>query len=344
MIDSAKGHEKSSNDYLESIRQQLGLGHSDKATRRVHKKELGKNDFIKLMSVQLQNQDPTSPLKNEEMAAQLAQFSALEQMQNVNTTLEKMSNETKSRDNLMASQFIGKEVVTDSSRFEIDEDRRADLKFNLKGDIEKGTIAILDDADKVIREMEIGKLKEGENTIKWDGRDRLGVEARVGAYKFRVTAYDKADAPVKAETGSKGMVAGVEFEKGQPVLLVEGKRLPLNEISKIQDPLVSKMIEAMGQKESKKAAPEAKDSTSAIKNGDAMKGAADEAARKAMNSISNSAAVKAPTEPQKAQPSITELAKKNFSESQGTKNAGLKLEPQEGLEGMKLFDPTGIGI
>ncbi len=295
MIDIGRAQEKSSNEYLESIRQKLGLGHSDQATKRTHKKEIGKNDFIKLMSVQLQHQDPTSPLKNEEMAAQLAQFSSLEQMQNINTTLEKMSNETKSRDSLMASQFIGKEVVTDSSRFEIDEDRRADLKFELKEDIENGTVAIFNQNNKTIREIEIGKLKGGLNSIKWDGRDKAGIEADVGAYSFRITAYNKDKAPVEAKTGTTGMVAGIEFENGRPVLLVDDKRFPLSDITKIQEPL----------------------------NKD-----------QAANSV--------------IEPSVVEggeIASKDGvavekHRENGTKDGGIsRVNPQEGLENMKLFNP-----
>ncbi len=336
MIDSAGASDKSSNDYLQSIRQQLGLGHSDKATKRTHKKELGKNDFIKLMSVQLQNQDPTSPMKNEEMAAQLAQFSSLEQMQNVNTTLEKMSKETKSRDNLMASQFIGKEVVTDSSRFEIDENRRADLKFELKGNVEKGDLAVLNENGEVIREIPLSKLAKGPNSIVWDGRDRTGIEAKVGAYSFRVTAYDQAEKPVEVKTGSTGIVGGVEFEKGQPVLLVEGKRLPLGDISKIQDPLVDKMIEALGKNNNAKPAGVDEKAT---KDRPEMSGPIT-----SQNEIQDSAAAKAKELDIKR--ALENIAPPQLGANPKSPGSGeiSQIEPREGLEGMELFNPKGTGI
>src|SRR4051812_8055863 len=82
---------KSDDKHVEQMRQKIGGEFSSDPRRNIGKKknELGKDDFMKLMSAQLKYQDPINPMKNEEMAAQLAQFSALEQMMNVNNTLEK---------------------------------------------------------------------------------------------------------------------------------------------------------------------------------------------------------------------------------------------------------------
>lgn len=326
MIDVAKATDKGSSEYLENIRKQIGAGYSDKAANKVHKKELEKNDFIKLMSVQLQHQDPTSPLKNEEMAAQLAQFSALEQMQNVNQTLEKMSRETKSRDSLMASQFIGKQVVTDSSRFELDENRSAELKFELQGDAENVAVAVLDQNQKVIREIPLDKLKKGNNSVKWDGRDEKGIESSVGAYSFRVTAYDAAKTPVKVETGIKGLVEGVEFENGQPLLLVGDKRLPLNEVSRIQEPGLKSQTKLDNKMEN---APEMD-----VENNVTPK------------SIGDAKADPAPevqTEPsvqtQAERPNESNAMMATRVPAAATSASKSFPEPREGLEGVELFNP-----
>ena len=88
---SGKELNKDEKSRVEDIRKQIGTGFSDDTKPKGAKKAMGKDDFLKLMSTQLQYQDPINPLKNEEMAAQLAQFSSLEQMMNMNTTLEKMA-------------------------------------------------------------------------------------------------------------------------------------------------------------------------------------------------------------------------------------------------------------
>ena len=73
----------------EQLRQQVGTDFTSAVKQNPGKKknEMGKDDFMKLMSAQLKYQDPISPMKNEEMAAQLAQFSGLEQMMNVNGSI-----------------------------------------------------------------------------------------------------------------------------------------------------------------------------------------------------------------------------------------------------------------
>ena len=68
---------------------------------------LGKDDFLQLMVLQLQNQDPTSPTDNTEMIAQLAQFSALEQMTNLNTSFEDLSARVDQLNFMSAGSLVG---------------------------------------------------------------------------------------------------------------------------------------------------------------------------------------------------------------------------------------------
>src|SRR3989338_843220 len=139
----ATTNQEDSKQYIDEIRKSIGEGFSDKPEEVKAKKTLGKDDFLKLMSVQLQFQDPISPLKNEEMAAQMAQFSALEQMVNMNTTLEKMA-AARPAENMMTSALIGKSVKTDSSQFALEKGKPTELAFNLTGEADKGTLSVLD--------------------------------------------------------------------------------------------------------------------------------------------------------------------------------------------------------
>src|SRR5262245_44358140 len=107
-----KQTEKSDSDHVEKMRQKIGTDFTGDQRRSTGKKknELGKDDFMKLMSAQLKYQDPINPVKNEQMAAQLAQFSALEQMMNMNTNIEKMAAGQKPSEHMIAASLIGKRV------------------------------------------------------------------------------------------------------------------------------------------------------------------------------------------------------------------------------------------
>jgi flagellar hook assembly protein FlgD len=235
MINPSDTTAKSSNDYLEHIRQKIGQGHSDKAESRSAKKELGKDDFIKLMSVQLKHQDPMSPLKNEEMAAQLAQFSGLEQMQNVNRNLEKMSGAGEMRDSMQAASLIGKRVVTDAAKFKLTEDRKVDLSFELPGDIEQGKISVFDSKGAIVRDLLIDRMDKGKQSVKWDGRNEKGTFADLGEYTFKISAQNKLGQKVEAVTNTTGIVSGIEFDKGKAVLLVGSERIYMDVVSRIEN-------------------------------------------------------------------------------------------------------------
>jgi flagellar basal-body rod modification protein FlgD len=235
MINPSDTTAKSSNDYLEHIRQKIGQGHSDKAESRSAKKELGKDDFIKLMSVQLKHQDPMSPLKNEEMAAQLAQFSGLEQMQNVNRNLEKMSGAGEMRDSMQAASLIGKRVVTDAAKFKLTEDRKVDLNFELPGDIEQGKISVFDSKGAIVRDLLIDRMDKGKQSVKWDGRNEKGTFADLGEYTFKISAQNKLGQKVEAVTNTTGIVSGIEFDKGKAVLLVGSERIYMDVVSRIEN-------------------------------------------------------------------------------------------------------------
>lgn len=224
----------SNDEYIEQLRQKIGTEFTDRKATGKKKNELGKDDFIRLMSAQLKYQDPISPMKNEQMAAQLAQFSALEQMVNVNQNLEKMAAGQKPQENVLAASLIGKRVLTDSSKFTLQKGAPSEMKFELPADAERVNVAVVDAKGEVMREYELGGMKKGFQSLKWDGKNGKGQEQNAGEYTFRVTAVDAQNKPVLAKTSTAGLVSGVVFEGGKPLLLVEDRKIPLDVVGRIE--------------------------------------------------------------------------------------------------------------
>ena len=93
-----------------TIDSSLYLANYQDQTKTTGNSALGKDDFLKILVTQLQNQDPTNPLEDKDFIAQMATFSSLEQMTNMNTTMEQFIT-LQTQSNLISySQFVGKEV------------------------------------------------------------------------------------------------------------------------------------------------------------------------------------------------------------------------------------------
>jgi flagellar basal-body rod modification protein FlgD len=221
---------------VEKMRQKIGTEFTGDPRRSTGKKknELGKDDFMKLMSAQLKYQDPINPMKNEEMAAQLAQFSALEQMMNVNNTLEKMVTGQKPSEHMMAASLIGKRVSTDSTHFQYEKGAQPEISFKLPSDAKSVNLAIVDAKGEVIREMDLGELQHGDQSIRWDGKNGKFQEQPLGEYSYRVTAEDKDGKSIPINSDSSGVVTGVTFEGGKSILIVGDKKVSIDRVSMIQ--------------------------------------------------------------------------------------------------------------
>lgn len=208
-----------------------------KKIRAVGDSKMDKDAFFKLMIAQLKNQDPTSPLKNHEMAAQLAQFSGLEQMTNINSTLQEMKQGAKPVEQFQALNLIGKEVSGDSSkltRTNLDKDH--DIKFNLAQDAAETTASITNAKGDVIRTLKFPLLKAGENKFSWNGMDEKGNKAKEGDYKIKFESTGAAGQKLQVKTDFTGVVTGMSFSQEGPILQVGKQNVRLKDISQFSDP------------------------------------------------------------------------------------------------------------
>lgn len=205
-----------------------------KKMRKVGNEKLDKDAFLTLMLAQMKNQDPTNPLKSHEMAAQLAQFTSLEQMQNVNTKLDDLINLQKPSSQFQALSMIGKAIESDSSDIHrAANDTSHELRFKLDKDAAEVQVKIIDEKGDRVKEYSVNNLKAGDNSITWNGVNFQDQMMRPGKYKMLVSAKDGNDVKVGTSTTVSGKITGVNYTPNGPVLLVGKQSVLLSDVRKI---------------------------------------------------------------------------------------------------------------
>lgn len=198
--------------------------------------KMDKDAFFKLMLAQLKNQDPMNPLKNHEMAAQLAQFSSLEQMTNMNTTLSKLESKATAPENFQALNLIGKTVAGDSSKVvRTQYDKEHDFNFELPQDAAAVSVKIINAKGEVQREYNLNDLKTGKNKVTWNGTNEGGVKQGAGEFKFLVEARNSVGGKIPVSSQFKGEITGLSFSAEGPVLQVGSQTIKMKDISQITD-------------------------------------------------------------------------------------------------------------
>jgi flagellar basal-body rod modification protein FlgD len=210
---------------------------ADTASLPTTTSSLGKDEFLKLLTVQLQHQDPLSPMQNEEMLAQLAQFSSLEQLENINTNLKNNLDLnlllTQVLNNTAAAGLVGKTVVASADKINLDSSGSAAVHFDLGGAAQRVVVTIKDESGLTVRTMEVQGLAAGRNEMSWDGKDADGKPVAAGTYSIAIQAYGSDGNGVSATALTTGEVTSVRFKDGQAYLVVDGREIPISDVLEI---------------------------------------------------------------------------------------------------------------
>lgn len=211
-----------------------------KKMRSVGNPNLDKDAFFRLMLAQMKNQDPTNPLKPHEMSAQLANFSALEQMTNINQTLQEMKSGQKPTEQFQALSLIGKAVSGDSAKIvRVKGDKIHDIRFNLPMAANDVDIKIKNSAGDTVRTYSLKNQKAGANALSWNGLDDKGTA--LGPDEYTATIEAKAGQQKMAvKTDFEGVISGVNYTPEGPVLMVGNQTVRLRDLRKIIDPSLMK--------------------------------------------------------------------------------------------------------
>ncbi|MBI5179508.1 MAG: flagellar hook assembly protein FlgD [Nitrospinae bacterium] len=210
---------------------------STKASTPLSKKDaMGKDQFLKLLVEQLKHQDPLSPMQNTEFTAQMAQFSSLEQLYNVNTNLGSLSQINTSVASAQSMGMIGKEVKAAGNGVEIKNGQATNLSFHIPSDAGTVNIHITNGAGEVVSTINQGGLSEGDHTIPWDGKDLGGGKLPDGSYTYSIDARSVTGQAIDPTTFMRGIVKSVTIENGNTYLNVGNVKVAIGDVMEVSQP------------------------------------------------------------------------------------------------------------
>ncbi len=198
---------------------------------------MGKDDFMKLMVAQLQAQDPLDPMDNADFSAQLAQFSTLEQMQNVNKNIEELIKLQTSVNNNMAINLIDKSITAPGNNLTISNGKPDSISYELGKEAKLVSIDIFDPGYNLVASIVNGAQTAGRHEYTWDGTNLNGNVLPDGNYAFKVSAIGSSDFPVVTRTHQKSKVTGIIFEDGISYVVTGNNKINVKDITSVNSTL-----------------------------------------------------------------------------------------------------------
>jgi flagellar basal-body rod modification protein FlgD len=185
---------------------------------------LGQDAFLQLLVTQLQYQDPLSPMDDKEFVAELAQFSSLEQLTEINTGIDNLATLGKEQQLMGAVNFIGKTIEATGTAVSLASGAATPVTLTLPEDASTCLVNVLNSSGTIVRTVDLGATSAGDVSFTWDGKDYDGNTMDDGTYQVAVTATD-ADGNVMTVTSTMtGTVTGITQTDGTYYLDIGGDR------------------------------------------------------------------------------------------------------------------------
>jgi len=180
--------------------------------------ELGKDAFMELMLAQLKNQNPLDPQDNGDFIAQLAQFSSLEEMQNLSSTVEDVAGQFRSSQALQASAMVGKTVLAPSDVGILGNDGEITGTIEVPASTGGLRLSVMNQSGELVRQIDMGSSQAGVVSFRWDGQDGNGNPLPPGPYQI-VAQGSYPSGPEQLGTMVSANVDSVSLGKGGSITL-----------------------------------------------------------------------------------------------------------------------------
>ena len=208
------------------------------AKLRTQEEDLDRSAFLKLFTTQLKNQNPLDPMNNEAFVSQLAQFSSLEAMTGVRTSVDAMAADSKSEKFLLGSSLLGKKIERVGDLATIGVGGEITSNANLLKSADSAVFRIYDAAtDELVYTKNLENLPEGTLDLTWNGQNEDGDEMPAGQYRLELIA-DRSGVSTTIPLINKQVITAVSWDQTLEELKVEmedGSVLSMAEVGRIEN-------------------------------------------------------------------------------------------------------------
>ena len=221
---------------IADVRSATGAGAQGAAAPLRPGGEMGKDEFLRMLVAQLRNQDPMNPMNGDDMAAQLAQFSSLEQLTNISAQLEAQaalqSDIVGSIGDTTAMNTIGRTVLAVGDQVEVSGDGGGSVHFEVGDQGGTATLRILDESGREVGSRPLGFVAAGRHEVDL-GSAVHGLDS--GSYHYAIDIADSAGDPVPVQPFIRARIDGVRYGPNGPVLTAGDVRIAFGTILQITE-------------------------------------------------------------------------------------------------------------
>ncbi|SFV57672.1 Flagellar basal-body rod modification protein FlgD [hydrothermal vent metagenome] len=193
---------------------------------------LGKDDFMKLMLIELQYQDPTDPMDTEKILSQTSQLATLESADNTNKALEELSKSMQNAQQYSVISAIGKTASLGENTIQHTKDSTSTFDLYFPTDVESGSVSILDNNGNLVKSIDLSENAKGVYSFEWDGKDNNGNVVDDGIYQVVSDYYDQNG---DAQHTAAGVypIESVRFDNGKALVKLGSNYVPLENVVEI---------------------------------------------------------------------------------------------------------------
>ena len=200
---------------------------SNSTTSAATANALGQDEFLTLLISQLQNQDPLDPMKNEEFAVQLAQFSQVEQLIEINDTLANSGSTGANIASSMAS-YLGHDVVLNGNSVTVAQAESSDILLDIPAGTQSIRFDFIDEQGTVVGRHTVDEFETGSSTVPLEG-----LLVPDGEYELRAVSVNANGEFVDLDAKLSGTVEGFILEP-EPRLIVGGQEISVDDIKEVR--------------------------------------------------------------------------------------------------------------